>query len=103
MDEGLVSRILGWFRALGYLAEARDPHDRRRTLIKLAPRGLIDYRHLEDRAAGTAEFMLALLSRADRNRMISAMAEIENILARVRWDDIRPRGPTCPSSDRECG
>ncbi len=93
MDEGLVSRILGWFRALGDLTEARDPHDRRRTLIKLAPRGLIDYRHLEDRAAGTAEFMLALLSQADRNR----------ILARVHWDDIRPRGPTCPSSDRECG
>lgn len=41
-----------------------------------------------------------LLTAANRNRMMAAMAEIEGVLKTVQWDDIRL--PTCPSWDQEC-
>lgn len=90
MDSGLVCRILGWFRALGYLTESRDPGDGRRKIVQLSSRGQDNYGRLQARAGDTAEFMLMLLQPADRARLIVALATIETILRGARWDDIRP-------------
>ena len=90
MDAGLVCRILGWFRALGYLAESKDPEDGRRKIVQLSPRGQDHYGRLHARAEDTAEFMLRLLQPADRARLVAAFSTIETLLRVVRWDDIRP-------------
>ncbi|MEO5691772.1 MAG: MarR family winged helix-turn-helix transcriptional regulator [Usitatibacter sp.] len=100
MDPAHVSRILRWFRSLGYLEETRDPRDGRCVLVGLSRHGMNDYQYLQRRAEGVAQLMLMLLPPADRNRMMAAMAEIEGVLKTVQWDDIHL--PTYPSSDREC-
>jgi hypothetical protein len=58
-------------------------------VIRLTPAGVAAHARREQHAAGVAEFMLALIHPVERKRMISAMREIERILRRVRWDDIR--------------
>jgi len=90
MDPGLVCRILGWFRAVGYLEESVDPADGRRKIVQLNARGRRSYQDHENRVAQTAEFMLRLVSPGDRAQLIAAMKTIERILRHVRWDDIRP-------------
>ena len=90
MAPSLVCRILGWFRALRYLKESRNPDDGRSKIIELSPRGREGFGRLEDRAADTAEFMLKLLQPGDRDRLVAAFATIESILRHARWDDVRP-------------
>lgn len=90
MDAGLVCRILGWFRALGYLTESKDPQDGRRKIVYLSSRGCDGYCRLQTRAVDTAELMLRLLQPAERARLFDAFSKIETLLRAARWDDIRP-------------
>lgn len=90
MDSGLVCRILGWFRAVGYLEEFRDPGDGRRKIVQLNARGQDACGRLQARAVDTAEFMLRLLQPADRARLLAAFSTIQTLLRGARWDDIRP-------------
>ena len=90
MDPGLVCRILGWFRAQRYLAEAKDPEDERTKIVELNPRGQDAFRRLQASAADTAEFMLMQLQPGDRDRLIAAFAAIDSILRAARWEEIRP-------------
>jgi DNA-binding MarR family transcriptional regulator len=83
MDPGRLSRVLSFYRALGYLEECRSPHDGRIRILSLSPRGRRHYEALQREVEGTATFMIQLLSPEDRRRLRVAMDTMEAILRRV--------------------
>ncbi len=84
MDPGRLSRILNFFRARGYLKDDRAAGDRRSKVVRLSREGRCRYLALEREAEGAASFLLRLLTDTERQRLLEAMAVVEEILRRVR-------------------
>lgn len=84
MEQARVSRILSFFKALGWTTEEKDPRDGRIKTIRLSPAGSETYGRLDRQAAAWAELMLRLVAPQDRDCLIHAMAEIQRILGTVR-------------------
>jgi len=60
----------------GFVARVRDPNDRRRMLVELAPAGARTLKRLDSRIQAAQEALLAPLSSADRH-------ELERLLTKL--------------------
>lgn len=95
LDAGYLSRILARFEADGLVTRQRSETDGRRQMIQLTPAGRRAYATLDERSAAEIAEALGSLSEADRERLLTAMATIRDVLgesARPEMVVLRPPG-----------
>jgi len=80
LDSGYLSRLLRSLEREGLLAVRPSPEDRRVRLARLTARGRREWGLLDRRSDELASSMIAPLSDAQRERLVSAMAEVERLL-----------------------
>jgi DNA-binding MarR family transcriptional regulator/ribosomal protein S18 acetylase RimI-like enzyme len=80
LDAGYLSRILRRFEARGWLARAPSPADARQSLLKLTEAGHAAFAPLQQKSRDEAAAMLASLPPANRERLIAAMATVQQLL-----------------------
>jgi DNA-binding MarR family transcriptional regulator len=83
VDAGQVSRIVGFFRHLGWIEDRVNPRDHRIKDFVLTPIGRDTFRGLDRRAHDATEFFLVHMMREDRMRLVAALSEVQGILAQV--------------------
>jgi len=83
VDRGQVSRIVAFFRHLGWIEDWPNPADRRMRYFALTPAGRHTYRRLESRGHGATEFLLEGMRRDDRLRFVAAFSEVQRLLLNV--------------------
>jgi DNA-binding MarR family transcriptional regulator/GNAT superfamily N-acetyltransferase len=95
LDSGYLSRLLGSLVAAGLVALGRSAADRRIRTARLTPAGVTERSVLDKRSDALAESMLAPLSDAQRDRLVTAMGEVERLIttARVAIAPIDPSDP----------
>jgi DNA-binding MarR family transcriptional regulator/GNAT superfamily N-acetyltransferase len=81
LDRGYLSRMLQNFETEGVIKTAPSPDDRRRVFLSLTAKGRKIFAPLEQRSSGEVAAMLAKLSSARQKTLLSAMREIEGVLA----------------------
>jgi DNA-binding MarR family transcriptional regulator/GNAT superfamily N-acetyltransferase len=91
LDAGYLSRILSAFARRGLLARRPSKTDGRQSLLRLTPRGRDVFAKLDAGSADEVRGLIAPLSGADRDRLVSAMRTIEGVLGE-RDGGVRPRG-----------
>lgn len=85
LDAGYLSRILRGFRERGLVERRVSPDDGRRILLSLTEAGREAFGRLDAASADEVRTLLTELSPPDRERLVGAMDEIEELLApRVR-------------------
>jgi GNAT superfamily N-acetyltransferase len=89
LDPGYVSRLLGALEKRRLIARRPSEHDGRQVIVSLTSRGRERYEFMDSRSKEDIGALLAPLSQADRNRLLSAMATIESLLG----EDVPPRVP----------
>ncbi len=80
LDAGYLSRLLRGLMRRGLVSRAPSPTDRRRGLLALTARGRAAFARLDRRSARDIDAMLAPLAAPQRQRLVDAMAAIENLL-----------------------
>ena len=80
IDAGYVSRILRRFERRRYLRRTRAAGDRRRSLLRLTPRGRAAFAPLEARARDQVGGLLAPLSDGAQRQLVGAMQTITRLL-----------------------
>lgn len=99
LDAGYLSRILGRFEARGWLARVPSPADARQSLLKLTEAGHAAFAPLQQKSRDEAAALLAGLPAAGRDKLIAAMATVQELLggaprqAAVRTVMLRDPGP----------
>jgi DNA-binding MarR family transcriptional regulator len=97
LDPGYLSRILRDFVERGLVVKTRSPADRRASRISITAKGREAFAPLERRSHDEAADMLAALSPADQDRLVSAMAAIERLIGGAKPDrptySLRPSRP----------
>jgi DNA-binding MarR family transcriptional regulator/GNAT superfamily N-acetyltransferase len=95
LDSGYVSRLLRSLERAGLVAMARDAGDRRVAVATLTPAGLAERALYDRRSDELAESFLAPLTDSQRERLLTAMRDVERLLTAgmVRID---PRDPADP-------
>jgi DNA-binding MarR family transcriptional regulator/GNAT superfamily N-acetyltransferase len=95
LDSGYLSRLLGGLVAAGLATVDRSESDRRIRSARLTPAGLTERSVLDERSDALAESLLAPLSPEQRDRLHSAMAEVERLIttATVAIAPIDPSDP----------
>ena len=88
LDAGYLSRILSAFARRGLLARRPSKTDGRQSLLRLTPRGRQVFAKLDAGSAQEVRGLIAPLSGADQERLVSAMGTIEGVLGER---DGRPR------------
>ena len=90
-----VTRIVNWFRLLGWIEDRRCTEDRRMKYFSLTPLGQRTFTGLERRSHDATESLLSFLMREDRMRLVAALSEVQGILAQVagRADCLDPQVP----------
>jgi DNA-binding MarR family transcriptional regulator len=83
VDAGQVSRIVGFFRHLGWIEDRVNPRDHRIKDFVLTQIGRDTFRGLDRRAHDATEFFLVHMMREDRMRLVAALSEVQGILAEV--------------------
>lgn len=81
LDRGYVSRIVQNFEKQGLVKTAVSLEDRRRIFLRLTAKGRKIFSPLERRSSEEVSAMLDKLSPGPKGRLLSAMREIESILA----------------------
>jgi DNA-binding MarR family transcriptional regulator/GNAT superfamily N-acetyltransferase len=81
LDAGYLSRLLAAVGRDGLVAVRRSPHDRRAQVAALTARGRREVAALDTRSDALAASLLAPLSAAQRGRLVTAMTEVERLLA----------------------
>lgn len=81
MDEGYLSRILKNFQGRGWIERTRDRKDARQSRITLTRDGLTVLAPLEAQARAAVETRLEHLRPEERNRLVAAMQDIEQLLS----------------------
>jgi DNA-binding MarR family transcriptional regulator/GNAT superfamily N-acetyltransferase len=89
LDAGYVSRLLGGLEKRRLVARRPSQSDGRQSIVTLTARGRERYEFLDARSKDAVAALLAPLSPADRQRLVSAMAGIEALLG----DGPAPRVP----------
>jgi DNA-binding MarR family transcriptional regulator/GNAT superfamily N-acetyltransferase len=82
LDAGYLSRLLGGLEQKGLLRRKRSPSDGRRSLLALTTRGRKTFAELDARARKDVGSLVAHLSERARQRLVGAMATIEELLGR---------------------
>jgi DNA-binding MarR family transcriptional regulator/N-acetylglutamate synthase-like GNAT family acetyltransferase len=86
LDPGYLSRILRGFGERGLVVKARSTDDRRQSRLAITAKGRKAYAPLERRSHDDVADMLAALSPADQDRLVTAMATIEHLIGGGRPD-----------------
>jgi DNA-binding MarR family transcriptional regulator len=84
LDAGYVSRMLRALERAGLVEVAPDPGDARVRIVRLTPAGRRERGELDRRSDAFAEGVLGQLRDVDRERLASAMGEVERLLVRAR-------------------
>lgn len=80
LDHGYLSRILRGFADAGLVAKKRAPDDGRQSLLSLTAKGRKAFAPLDRRSQEEVAAMLAGLAPGEQDRVVAAMAAIENLL-----------------------
>ena len=80
LDSGYLSRLLRSLEAAGLVAVERNETDRRVRTARLTPKGARERELLDRRSDDLARSFLEPLSAARRERLVEAMAEVEQLL-----------------------
>lgn len=80
LDAGHLSRVLSTLERSGIVARKRSPADGRRQLLSLTPAGLALYAELDQRSTEQASALLERLPPGAQQRLLAAMATIEELL-----------------------
>jgi DNA-binding MarR family transcriptional regulator/N-acetylglutamate synthase-like GNAT family acetyltransferase len=89
LDAGYLSRILRGFRDRGLIERRASPDDGRRILLSLTPGGREAFARLDAASADEVRKLLADLAPPERERLVGAMDEIEELLG-PRLQLVRP-------------
>ncbi|MFC7399543.1 GNAT family N-acetyltransferase [Chelatococcus sp. GCM10030263] len=81
MDKAHVSRIVARFTARGYLTRRVSPAHGKQQLLSLTPAGQAAFAALERGTVAQIEGIVAPLGAQSRGRLVSAMHDIEGLLA----------------------
>jgi GNAT superfamily N-acetyltransferase len=92
LDSGYVSRVLQSLARQGLVRVRVDARDRRQRRAVLTARGIAERSYLDRRSNGLAAGILEPLSAGQRQRLITAMAEVERLLraSMVRFAVVNP-------------
>jgi DNA-binding MarR family transcriptional regulator/GNAT superfamily N-acetyltransferase len=90
LDAGYLSRILRRFESKGWLARVPSLADGRQSLLKLTEAGHAVFAPLQQQSRDEAATLLAALAPGEQQKMVSAMATVERLLA----------GPEAPAATR---
>lgn len=80
LDTGYLSRILRRFEQRGWLARAPSPADARQSLLRLTEAGHAAFAPLQRKSRDEAAALLAPLPPAAREKLIGAMATLQQLL-----------------------
>jgi DNA-binding MarR family transcriptional regulator/N-acetylglutamate synthase-like GNAT family acetyltransferase len=80
LDAGYLSRILRGFRARGLIEGRASPDDGRRILLSLTAGGREAFARLDAASADEVRTLLSDLAPPERERLVGAMDEIEDLL-----------------------
>jgi DNA-binding MarR family transcriptional regulator/N-acetylglutamate synthase-like GNAT family acetyltransferase len=86
LDAGYLSRILRGFRERGLIERRASPDDGRRILLSLTDAGQEAFARLDAASADKVRTLLTDLSPPERERLVGAMDQIEEL-----WDPRAPR------------
>ncbi|MDH5823679.1 helix-turn-helix domain-containing GNAT family N-acetyltransferase [Luteimonas sp. RD2P54] len=92
LDSAYLSRLLRSLEAQGLVESSTSSRDRRVRRATLTRKGLREVDGLERRSQAFAASMLAPLGRAQRERLVAAMSELERLL-RASAVEIAPADP----------
>jgi len=81
IDRAQVTRIVAWFRHLGWIEERRNTDDRRIKYFSLTPAGRHAFTMLDRNAHDATELFLSYMMPQDRVRFVAALAEVQELLA----------------------
>ena len=92
LDSGYASRLLRALEAAGLVTVTQRPRDARVRTARLTKKGRSERALLDRRSDALAQSMLEPLSDDERNRLVTAMAEVERLLVTpvIRIDEIDP-------------
>ncbi len=90
LDAGYLSRILRRFESKGWLARVPSVADARQSLLKLTEAGHAVFAPLQQQSRDEAATLLGALAPGEQQKMVSAMATVERLLA----------GPQAPAATR---
>ena len=95
LDSGYLSRLLRSLEDAGYVRVRPSADDRRVRTASLTAAGRREREQLDRRSDELAESLLAPLSNSQRERLVTAMAEVERLLTAglVRIDVVDPESP----------
>jgi DNA-binding MarR family transcriptional regulator/GNAT superfamily N-acetyltransferase len=100
LDSGYLSRLLRTLEGDGLVELDTDPSDARIRTVRLTPAGLAEHAELNRRSDALAGSILGPLTRAQRDRLVTAMAEVERLLL-ASTVDITVTDPQHPDA-RHC-
>ncbi|MDQ2632191.1 MAG: helix-turn-helix domain-containing GNAT family N-acetyltransferase [Pseudomonadota bacterium] len=80
LDSGYASRLLKSLEAEELIAIESDSSDRRRRLVTLTPKGIGERAAYDALSDGLARSLLDSLSASQRDRLVSAMTEVERLM-----------------------
>jgi DNA-binding MarR family transcriptional regulator/GNAT superfamily N-acetyltransferase len=93
LDSGYMSRLLRSLEAAGLVTVVASEADRRTRIARLTPAGVTEREILDQRSDDRARSLLAPLTGAQRDRLVSAMREVERLLT-AAIVELRPIDPT---------
>lgn len=99
LDAGYLSRMLRKFHSDGLIAKQASETDARQSLLSLTPKGRKAFAPLEKRSEEQVAGMLEKLSPAQQEKLVAAMAAIEDALGGRKAEDekapylLRPHQP----------
>jgi DNA-binding MarR family transcriptional regulator/GNAT superfamily N-acetyltransferase len=93
LDSGYLSRLLRSLEGQKLVVSRATKADARVRRISLTRKGLDEWKLMEERSDGIAEALLTPLNDTNRRRLLTAMAEVEHLLA-ASAVKIEPEDPT---------
>ncbi len=95
LDSGYLSRLVQSLAAEGLVTVRSAPDDERVRRAELTPAGLAEVEEMNRRSDRAAEAILAPLTESQRERLVSAMAEVHRLLqaAAARIERVDPASP----------
>jgi DNA-binding MarR family transcriptional regulator/GNAT superfamily N-acetyltransferase len=95
LDSGYVSRLMRSLEAAGLVTVVPGEEDRRTRIARLTPAGLAERAILDERSDDLARSLLDPLTRAQQDRIVSAMRDVERLLtaAVVEINAVEPTHP----------
>ena len=92
LDSGYLSRLLRSLESQGLISVEQQDRDGRQRRVSLTPRGQAEFSTYEALSDQLATSILAPLSPSQRDRLVTAMAEVERLI-RAAEIDVRVEAP----------